>query len=326
MLWTKEAIKKIYKQPLMDLVFDAAKVHRLNNSNQVQLCTLLNIKSGGCSEDCSYCSQSSRYKTDSPVTPLMTVDKVLEAAKKAKANGSTRFCMGAAWRDMHGRKTNLKRIAEMVTEIRGMGMEVCTTLGMLTPEQAKQLKDAGLTAYNHNIDTSREHYPSVITTRSFDERLETIDNVKNAGIRVCSGGILGLGESEEDRISFLYTLGQIKPESLPINALVPIEGTPMAKNKKIPVHPILRTIATARIMLPKTIIRLAAGRYTMSESEQALCFMAGANAVFTGERMLTTHCTGWDEDKEMLDRWGLTPMPSFVEEQAEVESPKEMQA
>ena len=261
-------ISSIYQKPLMELVFESASVHRAHNSNQVQLCTLLNIKSGGCSEDCSYCSQSSRYKTDSPVTKLMSVEKVLVEARKARDNGSTRFCMGSAWRDMQGRKTNLKNIKEMITEIRGMGMEVCTTLGMITETQAIELKEAGLTAYNHNIDTSREFYPSVISTRSFDERLNTINNVKKAGIRVCSGGILGLGENEDDRVSFLYTLSQIKPESLPINALVPIEGTPLGKNKKIGLIPILRTIATARILLPKTIIRLAAGRINMSEAEQ----------------------------------------------------------
>lgn len=219
--------------------------------------------------------------------------------------------MGSAWRDMNGRKANLKRICEMVTEIRGMGMEVCTTLGMLNEAQAKELKQAGLTAYNHNIDTSEEFYPNVITTRSFSERIDTIGNVKKAGIKVCSGGILGLGESEEDRVSFLYTLSQLRPESLPINALVPIEGTPLFKNKPLPIHPIIRTIATARILLPKTIIRLAAGRISLKESDQAMCFMAGANAVFTGERMLTTACSGWEEDKEMLGRWGLRGMQSF---------------
>jgi biotin synthase len=255
----------------------------------------------------------------------MTVDDVLVKAREARDNGSTRFCMGSAWRDMNGRKANLKRICEMVTEIRGMGMEVCTTLGMLDEAQALQLKEAGLTAYNHNIDTSREFYPSVITTRSFDERLATIDNVKSAGIKVCSGGILGLGEKEEDRISFLHTLSGLRPESLPINALVPIEGTPLFSQvtKPLPIQDILRTIATARILLPKTIIRLAAGRISLAETDQAMCFMAGANAVFTGERMLTTACSGWEEDKAMLDRWGLRGMKSFekAEEAAKQEQP-----
>lgn len=315
--YTKEEISAIYKKPLLDLVFEASSIHRQNHDpHEIQLCTLLNIKSGGCSEDCSYCSQSSRYKTSSPVTKLMSVDDVLVKAREARDNGSTRFCMGSAWRDMNGRKANLKRICEMVTEIRGMGMEVCTTLGMLNEAQAKDLKDAGLTAYNHNIDTSKEFYPSVITTRSFEERLNTIDNVKKAGIKVCSGGILGLGEKEADRISFLQTLSGIKPESLPINALVPIEGTPLfsQKTKPLPIHDIVRTIATARILLPKTIIRLAAGRISLPETDQAMCFMAGANAVFTGERMLTTACSGWDEDKSMLQRWGLRGMESFAAE------------
>jgi biotin synthase len=250
--WSKEQIAQIYATPLMELVYKAATVHRQNHDpKKIQLCTLLNIKSGGCTEDCSYCSQSSRYKTASPVTKLMKVEDVLEKAREAKANGSTRFCMGAAWRDMTGRKTNMKNICEMVQEIRGMGMEVCTTLGMLNEDQVKQLKDAGLTAYNHNIDTSREFYPNVITTRGFDERLQTIENVKKAGIKVCTGGILGLGEKPEDRVSFLYTLSQIQPESLPINALVPIEGTPMFKNKKVPAHDVIRTIATVQKIHPR---------------------------------------------------------------------------
>lgn len=315
--FSKEEIAQIYKKPLLDLVFEASSIHRQHHDpHEIQLCTLLNIKSGGCSEDCSYCSQSSRYKTTSPVTKLMSVDDVLVKAREARDNGSTRFCMGSAWRDMNGRKANLKRICEMVTEIRGMGMEVCTTLGMLNEAQARDLKEAGLTAYNHNIDTSKEFYPSVITTRSFEERLDTIGNVKKAGIKVCSGGILGLGEKEEDRISFLQTLSGIKPESLPINALVPIEGTPLfkQKTKPLPIHEIVRTIATARILLPKTIIRLAAGRISLPETDQAMCFMAGANAVFTGERMLTTACSGWEEDKEMLSRWGLRGMESFAAE------------
>lgn len=314
---SKEQIASIYRKPLLDLVYEASSVHRRNHDpHEIQLCTLLNIKSGGCSEDCSYCSQSSRYKTESPVTKLMSVDDVLVKAREAKENGSTRFCMGSAWRDMNGRKANLKRICQMVTEIRGMGMEVCTTLGMLNEAQANDLKEAGLTAYNHNIDTSKEFYPSVITTRSFEERLDTIGNVKKAGIKVCSGGILGLGEKEEDRISFLESLSKIRPESLPINALVPIEGTPLfsQKQKPLPIHDIIRTIATARILLPKTIIRLAAGRISLPETDQAMCFMAGANAVFTGERMLTTACSGWDEDKSMLGRWGLRGMESFAAE------------
>jgi biotin synthase len=266
--WTKEQIAQVYATPLMELVYKAATVHRQHHDpKKIQLCTLLNIKSGGCTEDCSYCSQSSRYKTASPVTKLMKVEDVLEKAREAKANGSTRFCMGAAWRDMAGRKTNMKNICEMVKEIRGMGMEVCTTLGMLNEDQVKQLKDAGLTAYNHNIDTSREFYPNVITTRGFDERLQTIENVKKAGIKVCTGGILGLGEKAEDRVSFLYTLSQIQPESLPINALVPIEGTPLFKNKKVPAHDVIRTIAT---------VSFAHRRLVLSCQSQSFDWLLGA--------------------------------------------------
>ncbi|RPB12657.1 biotin synthase [Morchella conica CCBAS932] len=316
--WTKAEIESIYNTGALELAFAAATIHRrFHNPSSIQMCTLMNIKTGGCSEDCSYCSQSSRYDTGLKATKLSNVEAVLEAAKIAKANGSTRFCMGAAWRDMRGRKTNLKRIKEMVSGVRAMDMEVCVTLGMIDDEQAKELKEAGLTAYNHNIDTSREHYPKVITTRSYDERLNTISNVRDAGISVCTGGILGLGETQEDHVSFLYTLATMPshPESLPINSLVPIKGTPLGDTKPLPFTSILKTISTARCIMPTSIIRLAAGRITMSEEQQALCFMAGANAIFTGERMLTTDCSGWDEDKAMFDRWGLRPMRSFVKDE-----------
>ncbi|CAE6470500.1 unnamed protein product [Rhizoctonia solani] len=283
----------------------------------------MNIKTGGCSEDCSYCSQSSRYSTPTTASRLLQNEPVIQAALKAKENGSTRFCMGAAWRDLQGRKSGFNRILEMVAEIRlnnisGMGMEVCTTLGMLTPEQARQLKEAGLTAYNHNLDTSREFYPKVITTRSYDDRLATIEAVQDAGINVCSGGILGLGETDEDRAGLIWEVATMRshPESFPVNALVPIAGTPLENNPLIPHQTILRTIATARIAMPSTIIRLSAGRHKFTEAEQVMCFMAGANAVFTGEKMLTTPCSSWDADKEMFSRWGLEGMKSF--EQAAV--------
>jgi biotin synthase len=270
----------------------------------------MNIKTGGCSEDCSYCAQSSRYSTGLKSTKLVTVESVLEAAKIAKENGSSRFCMGAAWRDMRGRKTNLRNIKDMVKGVRALGMEACVTLGMIDAAQAQELKDAGLTAYNHNVDTSREHYPNVITTRSYDERLATIQNVRDAGINVCSGGILGLGEQSKDHVGLIFTVATMPthPESFPVNALVPIKGTPLGESEPIAFDAIVRTIATARLVLPKTIIRLAAGRNIMSEEKQMLCFMAGANAVFTGEKMLTTDCNGWEEDKAMFDRWGLVPM------------------
>lgn len=315
--WTKPEIQRIYDSPLMDLVYRAASVHRQHHDpSKIQLCTLMNIKTGGCTEDCSYCSQSSRYSTPTKASRLVDLEPVLEAARKAKENGSTRFCMGAAWRDLAGRKRGFERILQMVREVRGMGMEVCTTLGMLSPDQARQLKEAGLTAYNHNLDTSREFYPQVITTRSYDERLETISAVRDAGISVCSGGILGLGESDEDRVGLIWEVSNMPehPESFPVNALVPIEGTPLENNDAVPYHTLLRTIATARITMPSTIIRLAAGRQTLDESKQALCFMAGANAVFTGEQMLTTPCSPWDEDKAMMSRWGLEGMRSFEQD------------
>lgn len=274
------------------------------------MCTLMNIKTGGCSEDCSYCAQSSRYDTGLKATKLSSVDSVLEAARVAKENGSSRFCMGAAWRDMRGRKTNLKNIKAMITGVREMGMEACVTLGMVDAEQAKELKAAGLTAYNHNVDTSREHYPSVITTRTYDERLQTIQNVQEAGIHVCTGGILGLGEKAKDHVGLIHTVSTLPahPESFPVNALVPIKGTPLGETQSVSFDAILRTIATARLVMPKTIIRLAAGRHTMREEKQIMCFQAGANAVFTGEKMLTTACNGWEEDKAMFARWGLRPM------------------
>ncbi|KII93400.1 hypothetical protein PLICRDRAFT_49449 [Plicaturopsis crispa FD-325 SS-3] len=312
--WSKQEIQQIYNTPLLDLVFRSAAVHRQHHDpTKIQLCTLMNIKTGGCTEDCSYCSQSSKHKTSTKASKLVDIEPVLEAARKAKENGSTRFCMGAAWRDLAGRKSGFARILTMVKEVRGMGMEVCTTLGMLSADQARQLKEAGLTAYNHNLDTSREFYPSVITTRSYDERLDTISNVRDAGISVCSGGILGLGESDEDRVGLIWEVSNMPehPESFPVNALVPIPGTPLEKNDPVKYHTLIRTIATARVVLPGTIIRLAAGRSTLSEAEQAMCFMAGANAVFTGEQMLTTPCSPWDEDKAMMDRWGLDGMQSF---------------
>ena len=270
----------------------------------------MNIKTGGCSEDCSYCAQSSRHSTGLKATKLSTVDSVLEAARIAKENGSSRFCMGAAWRDMRGRKTNLKNITEMVKGVRALGMEACVTLGMIDGAQAKELKEAGLTAYNHNVDTSREHYPTVITTRTYDERLATIAHVRDAGINVCTGGILGLGEKAKDHVGLIHTVATLPahPESFPVNTLVPIKGTPRGDSKPIDFDAVLRTVATARIVLPRTIIRLAAGRIGMSEEKQMLCFQAGANAVFTGERMLTTACNGWEEDREMFDKWGLRPM------------------
>ncbi|EON60801.1 hypothetical protein W97_00010 [Coniosporium apollinis CBS 100218] len=331
--WTKEEISDIYNTPLMELAFVAGTLHRrFHNPSSIQMCTLMNIKTGGCSEDCSYCAQSSRYSTGLKATKLSSVDSVLEAARIAKSNGSTRFCMGAAWRDMRGRKTNLKNIKAMVEGVRALDMEACVTLGMIDAAQAQELKEAGLTAYNHNVDTSREHYPSVITTRTYDERLATIENVRQAGIHVCTGGILGLGELARDHVGLIHTVATMPahPESFPVNALVPIKGTPLgdrlAETGKMPIEfdAVLRTIATARLVMPTTIIRIAAGRTTMSEEKQMLCFMAGANAVFTGEKMLTTECNGWDQDREMFERWGLRPMKSHEVRQGRVEEAEEV--
>ncbi|POW11073.1 hypothetical protein PSTT_05539, partial [Puccinia striiformis] len=317
--WTKEQVKDVYDTPLMELVFRAATTHRAyHDPSKVQLCTLLNIKTGGCTEDCSYCAQSSRYSTGLQATKLIDIEPVLAEARKAKANGSTRFCMGAAWRDLNGRKNGFKKILEMVREVRGMGMEVCTTLGMLSAEQAAQLKEAGLTAYNHNLDTSREFYPKVISTRSYDERLQTISNVREAGISVCSGGIIGLGESDEDRIALICQMSQLPapPESFPVNALVPIPGTPLGENERVSFHEILRTISTARIVLPTSIVRFAAGRNTFSElNKRCVLWPERENAIFTGEKMLTTPTSGWDEDISMFSRWGITPLGSFEKQE-----------
>ncbi|ONK56827.1 uncharacterized protein A4U43_C10F13430 [Asparagus officinalis] len=298
-----------------------AQVHRnVHNFREVQQCTLLSIKTGGCSEDCSYCPQSSRYNTGLKAQKLMNSDAVLEAAKKAKEAGSTRFCMGAAWRDTIGRKTNFKQILEYVKEIRGMGMEVCCTLGMIEKQQAMELKEAGLTAYNHNLDTSREYYPNIITTRSYDERLETLQHVRDAGISVCSGGIIGLGEAEEDRVGLLHTLATLPthPESVPINALVAVKGTPLQDQKPVEIWEMIRMIATARIVMPKAMVRLSAGRVKFSMPEQALCFLAGANSIFTGDKLLTTPNNDYNADQLMFKVLGLTPKaPSFTEDSSE---------
>ncbi|TPX11838.1 uncharacterized protein E0L32_007575 [Thyridium curvatum] len=320
--WTKEEISAIYYQPLMELAYQAGTLHRrFHAPGEVQLCTLMNIKTGGCTEDCSYCAQSTRYQAGTGVAAqrVATVDSVLEAARQARDNGSTRFCMGAAWRDMRGRKNSLRNVAAMVRGVRALGMEACVTLGMIDGAQAAELKEAGLTAYNHNVDTSREFYPSVISTRTYDERLRTLGHVRDAGINVCSGGILGLGESSTDRVGLLHTVSTLPshPESFPVNALVPIKGTPLGDREPVAFTSMLRTIATARIIMPATIIRIAAGRKTMSEEKQALCFMAGANAIFTGEKMLTTECNGWDEDNAMFGRWGLSAMKSFEKKSPE---------
>ncbi len=314
--WTIEEIQEIYNSPLLDLIYRAASAHRqYNNTGEVQVCTLLSIKTGGCSEDCAYCPQAARYNTGVDVHALMQKDQVLEYAAKAKAAGSTRFCMGAAWREVRDNR-DFDRVIDMVKGVNEMGMEVCCTLGMLTEPQAQKLAEAGLYAYNHNLDTSKEYYKEIISTRTYDDRLDTLDNVRKAGISVCCGGIVGLGETHADRIKMLHTLSTMPehPESVPINALVPVAGTPLENNQKVDVWDMVKMIATARILMPKAMVRLSAGRATMSISDQALCFMAGANSIFTGEKLLTTPNPSFDEDKAMFDMLGLTPREAFKEE------------
>lgn len=305
--WTLQEVEAIYNTPIMDLIYRAATVHRqYNNPNEVQVCSLLSIKTGGCSEDCSYCSQSARYNTDIDVEALISVDEVLTKASIAKQNGATRFCMGAAWRNVRDNK-HFDRVLEMVRGVKELGMEACCTLGMLTPEQADRLKEAGLDAYNHNLDTSAEYYDKVITTRSYQDRLDTLENVRQAGISVCCGGIIGLGETDTDRISMLHTLATLPqhPESVPVNALVAVEGTPLENQERVSVWAMVRMIATARILMPKTRVRLSAGRLEMPMSEQALCFLAGASSIFAGDKLLTTPNPDSNQDQEMFDLLGL---------------------
>ena len=314
--WTLEEIENIYNTPLLELVFQAATIHRqYNDTAEVQVCTLLSIKTGGCTEDCSYCSQAARYNTGVNVQALMKKEEVLAYAQKAKDAGSTRFCMGAAWREVRDNR-DFDRVLDMVKGVNEMGMEVCCTLGMLTEQQAHKLAEAGLHAYNHNLDSSEDHYSEVITTRTYDDRLRTLDNVRKAGVTVCCGGIIGLGETHEDRVKMLHTLSTmpVHPESVPINALVPIKGTPLENNEKVDVWDMVRMIATARILMPGTMVRLSAGRTGMSIAEQSLCFMAGANSIFAGDKLLTTPNPSFDEDNAMFGLLGLKPRVAFKEE------------
>lgn len=317
--WTKEEIKEIYSRPIMDLIYDAATVHRSNNDpNEVQVCTLLSVKTGGCPEDCAYCPQAARYHTDVKVHKLMEVGEVLGKAQTAKDNGSTRFCMGAAWREVRDNR-DFDKVIEMVKGINEMDMEVCCTLGMLSEDQAQKLKEAGLYAYNHNLDTSEEHYEEIITTRTYDNRLDTLTNVRKANLSVCSGGIIGMGESEDDRIGMLFTLSNLPehPESVPVNALVPVEGTPLEDQPKVSVWDMIRMIATARIIMPEAQVRLSAGRVRMTMEEQALCFLAGANSIFAGDELLTTPNPDVDQDKVMFQTLNLKPRASFKGKAAE---------
>ncbi len=311
--WTLSEITEIYNKPLLDLIFESASVHRQNKAySEVQISSLISIKTGGCKEDCAYCPQAARYHTDIEVQPLMTVDAVKERAAVAKANGASRLCMGAAWREVRDNR-DFDRVLEMVSEVNDMGMEVCCTLGMLTYEQAERLKEAGCFAYNHNIDTSSDNYENIITTRTYEDRLNTLNNVRKAKLSVCCGGIVGLGETDEDRVKMLHTLStmEVHPDSVPINALVAVEGTPLENNTRIGIDVMLRMIATARIIMPKSVVRLSAGRNEMSMAEQALCFMAGANSIFAGEKLLTTPNPDFDTDMQMFKTLGLTPRKAF---------------
>ncbi len=315
--WTKEELLAIYHRPLLDLVFEAASVHRRwHRPDEVQISTLLSVKTGGCPEDCSYCGQAARYHTDIKVQSLLPTETVLAHAQKAKDAGSSRFCMAAAWREVRDNR-DFDRIIDMVKGVNDIGLEVCCTLGMLTEHQAQRLQEAGLYAYNHNLDTSEEFYDEIISTRKFDNRIQTINHVRKAGITVCSGGIIGLGEKPADRISMLRTLANMErhPESVPINALARVPGTPLENLPKVDVWDMVRMIATARIVMPASMVRLSAGRIEMTEVEQAWCFMAGANSIFTGERqtLLVTPNPGVDEDMQMLQNLGLKPMPSKKE-------------
>ena len=311
--WTRKEIEEIYNSPILELVYRAATVHReYNDPSEVQVCTLLSVKTGGCPEDCAYCPQAARYHTDVKVHKLLEVDEVLASARAAKDAGSTRFCMGAAWREVRDNK-DFDKVIDMVKGVNEIGMEVCCTLGMLTASQAERLKEAGLYAYNHNLDTSEEAYGDIITTRTYKDRLDTLTNVREAKISVCSGGIIGMGESHHDRVGMLHTLSTLPehPESVPVNALVAVEGTPMEDQERVPVWDMIRMIATARIIMPKAMVRLSAGRVSMTTEEQALCFLAGANSIFAGDRLLTTPNPEVDADKEMFQVLNLKPRASF---------------
>ncbi|GAB4404012.1 MAG: biotin synthase BioB [Microscillaceae bacterium] len=311
--WTRAEIAQMYHSPVLELIYQAATVHRQYHENgEVQICTLLSIKTGGCPEDCAYCSQSVRYQTRVSVHKLLPVEEVLEKARQARRQGSTRFCMGAAWREVRDNR-DFENVLEMVKGVTALGMEVCCTLGMLTTSQAQRLKEAGLYAYNHNLDTGANYYDQVITTRTYQDRLDTLTRVQEAGISACCGGIIGLGESADDRIEMLHTLATmpIHPESVPVNALVPIEGTPLAEQSPVAVWEMVRMIATARITMPQAMVRLSAGRLAMSVEQQALCFLAGANSIFAGDKLLTTPNPEKDQDAQMFQVLSLKPRAAF---------------
>jgi biotin synthase len=313
--WSLGEIEAIYNLPLPELIFRAQGTHRQYHANdQVQGCQLLSIKTGGCPEDCAYCPQSAHYDTGVERVNLLSVDDTLHEARRARDEGATRFCMGAAWRDIPA-GPNFQKVLEMVRGVRELGMEACCTLGMLNDGQAAALADAGLTAYNHNLDTSPEFYDQIITTRTYDERLQTLARVRRAGITVCSGGIIGMGESRNDRYSLLQQLStqQPHPESVPINQLVRVENTPLEDEEPLDTIEFVRMIATARIMMPASVVRLSAGRLELSDEAQALCFLAGANSIFMGEKLLTTPNPESDRDRTLLDRLGMRLQPAEPE-------------
>lgn len=310
---TKKEIKKIYQQPLIELIHQAAEIHRKNfDVKQVQISSLVSIKTGGCPEDCAYCPQSAKYQTEIKVHKLMEPSELKENIEYAKSNGVSRMCLGAAWREVRNNR-DFDKVLEMVKMITNEGLEVCATFGMINEEQAQKLAQAGLYAYNHNIDTSEEYYNKIISTRNYQDRLQTLQNVRKAGLTICSGGIIGMGESEDDRIGMLYTLNLLNPhpESVPINTLVPVKGTPLENQPKVSVWELVRMIATTRIVLPKSMVRLSAGRLDLSMEAQALCFIAGANSIFAGDKLLTTPNNDINQDKLMFELLGLHPLPSI---------------
>jgi biotin synthase len=312
--WTLPEVRALYGLPLLELIHKAQTVHRaVFQDNKVQLCSLLSIKTGGCPEDCSYCPQAARYKTGVKAEKLMAVQEVLEAAHRARTAGATRFCMGAAWREVKD-GPQFDSVLEMVKGVRSLGMEACATLGMLTESQARRLREAGLSAYNHNLDTSAEHYGDIISTRTYEDRLNTLERVRKAGISVCSGGIIGMGESVDDRCGLLLTLAnqEVHPESVPINALVAVEGTPLANQQRVETVEMVRTIATARLLMPLSMVRLSAGRAQMNEEAQLLCMLAGANSLFFGEKLLTTGNPEYSQDMALLEKAGIRPLEPDV--------------
>jgi biotin synthase len=308
--FSREHVRALYDRPLLPLLDEARRVHLQHHpDNEVQLCTLLSVKTGGCAEDCAYCPQSSHYDTDTQPEKMLDVEHVIASARRAKEIGSTRFCMGAAWREVKDGPA-FERVLEMVRGVKGVGLEACVTLGMLTEAQAERLKEAGLDSYNHNIDTSREHYRSIVKTRTFDDRLRTLENVRKAGITVCTGGIIGMGESTDDRCEMLRTLAnlEVQPESVPINTLVPVEGTPLANMPPIDPLDLVRMIAVARILMPLARVRLSAGRTSLSREAQMMCLFAGANSIFYGDRLLTTPNPDEADDLAFIRAAGLDPM------------------